>query len=156
MKIKEQRLAILRELVMQHAVGNQEDLLRLLSEQGITVTQATLSRDIKELKIIKSPDSNGNYIYTFPGRRPDTPAPPQDILPGGALSLDFSSGFGVLKTPPGYAGVIALDIDNLKSEAILGTIAGDDTILLIPREGYGKEEILNALSLHNAKNTGEE
>ncbi len=143
---KKDRQSALREIIESEPVSKQEDLRRLLEAQGFKVTQATLSRDIKALKIIKSPDSEGDYVYTLPGKKNHLTAMERKRLPEGIISLDFSNGFGVIKTPPGYAGVIALDIDNLKDDCILGTIAGDDTILLIPREGCGKEEILKALS----------
>lgn len=147
-KAKEQRQELIRELTNNHSFGNQEELLSLLLERGFEITQATLSRDIKELKIVKSTDRQGNYIYTHLDQKYTEPA--SNYLPKGSIALEFSNNFGVIKTSPGYAAAIALDIDNLKSEAILGTIAGDDTILLIPREGYGKETIINALAELNS------
>lgn len=148
-KTNEERLSAIRELVSSQAINNQIELLEMLRGKGFELTQATLSRDLKKLKIIKSVDDRGNYIYTLSGKKPGSPIPSKEFLPGGALSLEFSGDFGIIKTPPGYAGVIALDIDNLKSEAILGTLAGDDTILLIPREGFSREEIAQALGRLN-------
>lgn len=148
-KTNEERLSTIRELVSTRAISNQIELLNLLLDRGFDLTQATLSRDLKKLKIIRSVDDAGNYIYTLSGKKAGSPVPSKEFLPGGALSLEFSGDFGIIKTPPGYAGVIALDIDNLKSEAILGTLAGDDTILLIPREGFNREEIAKALGRLN-------
>ncbi|MDL2223500.1 arginine repressor [Bacteroidales bacterium OttesenSCG-928-M11] len=147
-KIKEQRQEVIRELIQNHSFENQEELLSLLQERGFETTQATLSRDIKELKIIKSPNNNGDYIYTLLGEKSNTSS--LNSFSKGAISLEFSNKLGVIKTPPGYAAAIALDIDNLKSDAILGTIAGDDTILLIPKEGYSRESIVKTLNKLNS------
>ena len=151
MKTKEERLSTILELVSNSALSNQEDLLNLLCSKGFNVTQATLSRDIKQLKIIKTPDTNGNYIYT---------ALEQNIYSNkdvfnnkginlsatGFLSLEFSDKLAVIKTRPGYAMGIASDIDQSISHLILGTIAGDDTILLIPREKVSRKEITDTLA----------
>jgi Arginine repressor len=146
---RQERLNKLRELLKEYAVSNQEELLNLLKKEGFETTQATLSRDMKALKIVKSPGNNGQYIYTIPGIIPSFAVSTEELLPDGAVSMEFTGNFGVIKTNPGYAGVIALDIDNLHSNAILGTLAGDDTILLIPREGYSREEIMKVLSQLN-------
>jgi len=151
MKTKEERLSTILELVSNSALCNQEDLLNLLCSKGFNVTQATLSRDMKQLKIIKSPDASGNYIYT---------ASEQNIYSNkaafnnkgvnlsatGFLSLEFSDKLAVIKTRPGYAMGIASDIDQSISHLILGTIAGDDTILLIPHEKVSRQEIKDALA----------
>jgi transcriptional regulator of arginine metabolism len=150
MTTKKERLTTIFDLVNNHSLGNQEELLILLRERGFDVTQATLSRDIKQLKIIKSPDAAGNYIYTVPrenyyrGKTVITKEPGKG-LNDGFLSLDFSDRLGLIKTRPGYAMGIASDIDNRISHVILGTIAGDDTILLIPRDGFDREQIREAL-----------
>jgi transcriptional regulator of arginine metabolism len=108
------------------------------------------------LKIIKSPDADGNYIYTIPrgfGYHSRGPADEREVKLNiqGFLSLDFSGDLAVIKTRPGYAMGIASDIDSRVSYAILGTIAGDDTILLIPREGFSRKQIVNALKESNIK-----
>lgn len=145
-RIKRERHKVLKEIVEHTSTNNQWELKELLCERGFDVTQATLSRDIKELRIVKSPDNEGKYVYTLSGKQQAIEIPEKKHLPEGVLSLEFSNNFGVIKTPPSYAGVIALDIDNLKDKAILGTIAGDDTILLIPGEGYSKADIIKALN----------
>jgi transcriptional regulator of arginine metabolism len=150
MQTKKERLSIICDLVTNHSPGNQEVLLSLLHKKGFYVTQATLSRDIKQLKIIKSTDTEGHYIYTVPPENIYLKGKPEktesELAVRGFISLEFSGQLAVIKTRPGYAMGIASDIDNKASVAILGTIAGDDTILLIPREGIGKEEVTAGLS----------
>jgi transcriptional regulator of arginine metabolism len=145
---KKKRLLKIIELVQDHSLGNQEELLALLRTEGFDVTQATLSRDIKQLKIVKSTDSKGSYIYTVSRgyfHNSKLSNVEEDFNIQGFLSLNFSDNLAVIKTRPGYAMGIASDIDSQISYAILGTIAGDDTILLIPREGFNRIQIINAL-----------
>lgn len=136
-------------LVNEHSPDSQEKLLDLLSLNGFNITQATLSRDIKQLKIIKTPNAEGSYIYTT--TVPDIHAnrvggkSKTGFFLSGFLSLEFSDNLAVIKTRPGYASGIASDIDRNLPQVILGTIAGDDTILLIPREGMEREKIREAL-----------
>jgi len=150
MKNKRERLSVISEILRFQVVGSQDDLLELLSEKGYEVTQATLSRDLKVLKVAKTPLSNGDYKYVLPAQI----KPISDELisrnftsHGAVLNLEFSGQLAILKTRPGYASAIALDIDNRATEEVLGTIAGDDTILLIPREGVSREEITKTINL---------
>jgi transcriptional regulator of arginine metabolism len=144
MKNKRNRLQIISEILRSSVVGSQEELLQLLNERQCDVTQATLSRDLKLLKVAKTPLSNGTYKYVLPSY--NKPIPTQQtsntlISHGAVLSLEFSGHLAVVKTKPGYASAIAWDIDNKATEEVLGTIAGDDTILVIPREGVTREDI---------------
>ena len=150
MKNKRNRLQIISEILRSNVVASQEELLKMLSERQCNVTQATLSRDLKLLKVSKTPLSNGTYKYILPSF--SKPLPSQGsfntlLSHGAALSLEFSGQLGVVKTKPGYASAIAWDIDNKASEKVLGTIAGDDTILIIPRESVTREEILEMLNV---------
>jgi len=132
-------------------IGTQEELLKLLFEKGFILTQATLSRDLKFLKVGKITDSQKGYIYFLPrgiesnqmkisGNKDNFPV-------NGFLSLKFSSNLGIVRTKAGYASSIASLIDNNIPFEILGTIAGDDTILIIPVEGVTHQDIKNALIL---------
>ncbi len=150
MKNKRNRLQIISEILRSTVVGSQEELLKMLSERQCEVTQATLSRDLKLLKVAKTPLSNGTYKYILPSY--NKPLPNQGsfntlIAHGAVLSLEFSGNLGVVKTKPGYASAIAWDIDNKATEQVLGTIAGDDTILVIPRESVSREDILEMLNI---------
>ncbi|MDR1369336.1 MAG: ArgR family transcriptional regulator [Dysgonamonadaceae bacterium] len=150
MDIKKERHIAIRRAVKNHSISSQEELKNILEKDGFTFAQATLSRDIKELKIVKYPDVNGDYIYTFHGENNysselNSSADENEISSRATSSLEFSGGLAILKTRPGYAMGIASDIDSLASEEILGTIAGDDTILLIPREGISRKAVIDVL-----------
>jgi transcriptional regulator of arginine metabolism len=150
MKNKRNRLQVITEILRSSVVGSQEDLLQLLTDRGLSVTQATLSRDLKLLKVAKTPLANGTYKYVLPSiTKTISPQGTFNHLTshGAVLSLEFSGTLAVVKTKPGYASAIAWDIDNKGAEEILGTIAGDDTILIIPREGVSREEILSMMDV---------
>ena len=156
MKIKKKRLEVIRDIINTQKIGCQIELIQPLREAGIEVTQATLSRDLKQLKIAKMPDSTGHYIYTLPQEERIPGATQYASMPdkhplvgmGGFLSISFSYNIVVIKTSPGYAGSIAYDIDHGCNKEILGTVAGDDTILVILAEGISHETAYNVLSRH--------
>lgn len=150
MKNKRNRLQIITELLRSTVVGSQEELLTLLADRKLNVTQATLSRDLKLLKVAKTPLANGTYKYVLPSiTKTISPQGTFNHLTshGAVLSIEFSGNLAVMKTKPGYASAIAWDIDNKGSIEILGTIAGDDTILIIPREGVTREQILTLMDI---------
>lgn len=143
-------MQVITEILRSSVVGSQEDLLRLLSERKLNVTQATLSRDLKLLKVAKTPLTNGTYKYVLPSiTKTISPQGTYNHLTshGAVLSIEFSGHLAVVKTKPGYASAIAWDIDNKGSIEILGTIAGDDTILIIPREGVSRDQILELMDV---------
>ena len=147
MKARAARLAAIRRMVASKAVDSQERLVELLEAEGFTVTQATLSRDLKHLGIGKVPGPDGGYAYTPPEAesRPGTEAAlVQDFLRG-FVSLAWSGSFAMVKTLPGHAASVASALDNLRVEGILGTVAGDDTILVVPRDGVPRQRIQKAL-----------
>ena len=150
---KNRRLAIIQELVNVHSPNSQGKLLKLLHERGFAITQTTLSRDIKQLKISKMPDERGNYIYTTPhnetnySNRNSAKEKIGHNSNRGFISIDFSNQLGVIKTRPGYAHGIAMDFEYHASSLILGAIADDDIILIILREGISRKEILNKLAI---------
>ena len=147
MKARAARLAAIRRMVAEKAVDSQERLVELLEAEGFAVTQATLSRDLKHLGIGKVPGIDGGYAYTPPEAesRPGTAAAlVQDFLRG-FVSLEWSGSFALVKTLPGHAASVASALDNLRVEGILGTVAGDDTILVVPRDGVARTRIQKAL-----------
>jgi transcriptional regulator of arginine metabolism len=161
---KNRRLAIIQELVNMYSPNSQGKLLKLLHDKGFAITQTTLSRDIKQLKISKMPDDKGNYAYkslhheaSISNRFPikDKVTHPANQ---GFISYEFSYQFCVIKTRSGYSSGIATDINNRASSVILSAIAGDNTVLLIPKEGITREEILDALTkiIPGIKKEGEE
>lgn len=127
-------------------------MLTALKNEGFQLTQATLSRDLKQLKVAKAATMRGNYVYVLPNdtmyKRVTTPHSIREMqqVPG-FLSINFSGNIGVIKTRPGYASSIAYNIDNNHIDEILGTIAGDDTIFIVVKQGFAKEEVIRALSV---------
>ena len=132
-------------------VGSQEELLQELNREGFELTQATLSRDLKQLKVAKAASMNGKYVYVLPNNimyKRSTDQSAGDMLRNnGFISLQFSGNIAVIRTRPGYASSMAYDIDNNEFTEILGTIAGDDTIMLVLREGVAISKIRQLLSL---------
>jgi len=146
---KKDRLNTIRKIVSEQEIESQDVLLLMLRSNGFDITQATLSRDIKALKISKSPNAEGRYMYTLPAagfHAAHAATNHNHTLESiGFISIEFSGQLGVIKTRPGYAMGIASDIDSRAGNAILGTIAGDDTILLIPREGVSRKLVVDTL-----------
>jgi transcriptional regulator of arginine metabolism len=131
--MKPQRHAAILELVRDRRVSSQEVLRDFLAERGFEVAQATLSRDIRELGLVKVPDENGGSTYTLP---PGVTDPTPDPRPSPPLALPGIGRRGeplVVKTMVGGAQPIAVGIDWEEWPEVLGTVAGDDTILVILR-----------------------
>ena len=151
MKTKNNRLEALRMIISSRQLGSQEELLNALQEEGFQLTQATLSRDLKQLKVAKASTLRGNYVYVLPNdtmyKRVSTPSNVRDMMgESGLLSIKFSGNMGVIKTRPGYASAIAWNIDSKELPQILGSIAGDDTIFVVIKEGCEHEEVAKALA----------
>lgn len=123
------RVQIIQQLVRTRKVHSQEELAALLADQGIQTTQATLSRDLRKLHITKQHDEAGGYYYVLPGQSV------QNRTGESIVSLCFSGQMGVVKTLPGCANMVGALVDQHEHPALMGTIAGDDTLLLILREG---------------------
>ncbi|HMM21281.1 MAG TPA: arginine repressor [Selenomonadales bacterium] len=131
--MKSLRHARIKEIIEHRPIETQEELADALRTQGIEITQATVSRDIKELMLIKVPTGNGNYRYAFP--------PEQNVVfsqsrlersfQDSVVAMDYSLNLIVIRTLPGLAQAVAYAIDNAKWTDILGTVAGDDTICVI-------------------------
>ncbi len=151
MKIKNKRLEALRLIISSRHVGSQEELMQALRDEGFTLTQATLSRDMKQLKVAKASTMGGDYIYVLPNetmyKRVSTASSVREMMQvPGFLSINFSGNMGVIKTRPGHASAIAWSIDRSDLPQLLGTIAGDDTIFIVIKEGCSRQEVIDALS----------
>lgn len=144
---KRNRHKAIKEIILANEIISQDMLLNLLIERGFDVTQATLSRDIKELKLIKAPTISGAYAYQFSDTIKSVEEDKTPISAFGFSNIEFSGNLAVIKTRPGYAMAIAGEIDSKASRTILGTVAGDDTILLIPKEGISRQEVIDSLAL---------
>ena len=151
MKVKNNRLEALRLIISSQQLGSQDELLNALQKEGFKLTQATLSRDLKQLKVAKAASMSGNYVYVLPNetmyKRVSTPNSIREMLKvPGFISINFSGNMGVIKTRPGYASSIAWNIDNSDIPEIIGTIAGDDTIFIVIKEGVRHQDVSEALS----------
>lgn len=151
MKTKDRRLEAIKMIISGKEVGSQEEVLNELRKEGFTLTQATLSRDLKQLKVAKAASMNGKYVYVLPNetmyRRSHKPLSAGEMLSNpGFLSINFSGNLGVIKTRPGYASSIAYNIDNSNVPEILGTIAGDDTIIIVLREGVDHSALIDGIN----------
>ena len=151
MKVKNSRLEALKMLISSMELSSQEEVLKVLEKEGFKLTQATLSRDLKQLKVAKAASMNGKYVYVLPNetmyRRVTTPRKATEMMQrSGYISVNISGQLAIVKTRPGYASALAYDIDNSDSHYILGSIAGDDTIFIALREGASRGQVLEALS----------
>ena len=151
MKTTNSRLETLRMIISSRELGSQEELLSALQQEGFKLTQATLSRDLKQLKVAKAATLRGNYVYVLPNdtmyKRVFTAGHIREMLSSsGFLGINFSGNMGVIKTRPGYASALAWNIDSSDIPEILGSIAGDDTIFIVIREGYSREAVIQALN----------
>ena len=151
MKVKNNRLEALRLIISSQQLGSQDELLNALQKEGFKLTQATLSRDLKQLKVAKAASMSGNYVYVLPNetmyKRVSTPNSIREMMKvPGFISINFSGNMGIIKTRPGYASSIAWNIDNSDVPEILGTIAGDDTIFIVIKEGVKHQDVVEALT----------
>lgn len=151
MKNKVNRLDAIKAIVSGSRIGGQEELLEQLRRKGFELTQATLSRDLKSLQIVKIAHQNGGYQYVLPeavslvSRKPSVIDTPPLTAANNFFSIAFSGQMVVMKTRPGYAGGTAFEIDSHAFPEFLGSVAGDDTVLLVLREGVSHEKALSVL-----------
>jgi len=143
------RLKTVRKLIKNYRIESQEELLGYLQKEGFEVTQATLSRDLKLLKVGKVSDGHSGYVYTMPDddeRRESEQIYIQDFLRG-YVSIEFSGNIVVIKTFSGHADSVCAAIDQLNLDDIIGTIAGDNCIFACLREGVTGEQFMENLKL---------
>ncbi|QYA49246.1 transcriptional regulator AhrC/ArgR [Nosocomiicoccus ampullae] len=132
----------IREIITNHDIETQEELVEKLLESNFEVTQATVSRDIKELQLFKVPKADGTYIYSMPeDRRYQTLEKLGRYLMDSFVKLDYHDNLIVLKTLPGNAQSIGAILDQLEWEEVVGTICGDDTCLLICRGNDARDAV---------------
>mgnify|MGYP000414204031 CR=1 FL=1 len=151
MKVKTKRLETIKMLISSMELSSQEEVIKALQKEGYKLTQATLSRDLKQLKVAKAASMGGKYVYVLPNdsmyKRVSTPGKASEmLLRSGYLSIHFSGQMAIIKTRPGYASAIAYNLDNSDLPEILGTIAGDDTIFVVFKEGCSHEEVQKSIS----------
>lgn len=130
MPTRSERRAIVRELIATREVSSQGELVALLAERGIEATQATVSRDLEDLGIDKIRGADGRASYALPA-----PGGLAQLLRQFVLGIDSSGNLAVVRTPPGAAGAVASAIDAESLDGVLATVQGDDTLLVVAREG---------------------
>lgn len=143
--MKTQRHAAILDLVRARRVPSQEVLRELLCERGIDVAQATLSRDIRELGLVKVPDEQGGYLYTVPSHVMDPSPTLGRLLPSLYLGADGVGNLLIVRTLTGGAQPIAVALDREEWPEVVGTIAGDDSILLVLRAPEQMEPVMRRL-----------
>ncbi len=145
--MKAQRMLKIREIISKDVIETQEELVEALREAGFVVTQATISRDIKEMQLIKTPTSEGKYKYSLP-TEPSTLNPEAKLhrlLNEAFVALDSAENLAVMRTLPGNAHAVASVFDMLDWSEVLGTVAGDDTILLICRSKGAADAVMDRI-----------
>lgn len=144
MSTKSERLLTIRKIINTNKIHRQEELLSLLVNRGHDTTQATLSRDLRELKVGKIHDAHYGSIYFIPEEVKLKDGDSKPALQG-IVSFEVSGQMAVLKTQPGFANSVAVKIDEKAYSIFLGTIAGNDTILMVLKDGVPKQKVLEDL-----------
>ena len=143
MTARQSRLDIIKGIIQTQEIGSQEELVQALAKEGVKMTQATLSRDLKVLKVVKGFSPKGRSIYMLPYnpyyRRVREHRQEGTAIQNGFMSIRISGQLAVVKCRPGYASGLASDIDNANIKEVIGTIAGDDTIFIALEEGFDRE-----------------
>jgi len=143
MSAKTDRLQQIKEIINTNKIHKQEDLLYLLVNRGFDTTQATLSRDLRELKVGKIHDAHFGSIYFIPEQIISDENEPHIQ---GLVSIEFSANLAILKTDAGFANSVAVKLDEKNIPELLGTIAGNDAVLLIMKEGLSRDEKIKILT----------
>lgn len=142
--MKSLRHAKIKEIIERQEIQTQDELAEELRRAGIEVTQATVSRDIKELMLVKVPTGNGSYRYAFPPEQSViyTETRMARVFQDSVVTIDSSENIIVIKTLPGMAQAVASTIDNSKWPEIIGTVAGDDTIFTLVKPREAVDEVI--------------
>ena len=145
--MKSQRHARILELVSKYEIETQEDMMTRLLADGFKVTQATVSRDLKELKLTKTLTARGTYRYAVNTSRQHTGSVKlNNAMVDSIIQVDYSLNNVVIKTYPGLANAVASGVDALNMHSILGCVAGDDTIIIITRDEESSAELSQTLT----------
>lgn len=145
---KVQRQQAIARLIQQHSVTNQPQLVDLLGEEGITGTQATVSRDLDDLGAIKVRVPGGATVYAVPEFAPERVAPLDQlrrVMGEWVAEVTHSANLVIVRTPPGCAHVVASALDRSGIGGLLGTVAGDDTMMCVATESVGGQQLAVAL-----------
>jgi transcriptional regulator of arginine metabolism len=142
---KEKRLNAIRKIITNQKIRSQEELLRKLIDLGFELTQATLSRDLKYLKVGRIPSENGfTYVISNEFVKTSIEFANSPVIVG-FQSLEFSGNMAVIKTLPAYSHTVADALDKAEIHEILGTVAGNDTVIVVIREGFNRKQVIKAI-----------
>jgi len=148
--VKEQRKRKILEVIEKQIVETQDELVAALQQEGYEVTQATISRDIKELGLVKVSADNNNYRYGQPQERSGSGANYERRLrrmfKDSVVSINYSENLILVRTLPGTANAVASCLDNVVWKEIIGTVAGDDTILVIIKPKEAVPAVINRMN----------
>jgi transcriptional regulator of arginine metabolism len=144
--VKAQRHRTIAEILRNATVTSQAELVALLKRKGERVTQATLSRDLEELGAFKARLPDGRVAYRLPEDPPQNGDHMRRILAEFVIGVDSSGPMVVLRTPPGCAQPVARALDNSGDKDVIGTVAGDDTVLVLCREGVSGRAVARRIS----------
>ncbi len=141
--MKNQRQQKILEIIDKYDISTQEELITKLEEFGFSVTQTTVSRDIRQLKLIKGLSVSGVYKYILPGSKKTDGKTPilNATISGSVVSVESAQNIVVVKTTPGMANAVAICIESLELPHIVGSVAGDDTLLLVMKDSSAAEEV---------------
>lgn len=139
--MKNERQEKIVEMVEKYTIETQEELISLLSQLGYDVTQATVSRDIRDLKISKILTPRGTYKYVLPQKPEGTNVRFKSALSESITKIDWAMNQIIIKTYPGMAQAIAAAIDGIDDESVLGCVAGDDAIIVVTRDIESAERV---------------
>lgn len=147
--MKAMRHAKIKDIIETAVVETQEELADALKKRGIEVTQATVSRDIKELMLIKIPSGDGRYRYAYPLDKGLVFSRNRMVrmFQDSVLGFDHSGSIIVIKTLPGAANAVASTLDHAKWPEIIGTVAGDDNILVVIKPAEAAPEVMRKMEL---------
>jgi transcriptional regulator of arginine metabolism len=138
-------------LIKAGAVHSQSDLVKLLKKAGFAVTQATASRDLEEIGAVRGRNSDGVSVYVISGTSDGAIAASMPLPSDLILSVEASGNLAVVRTPPGGAQYLASTLDNSGISSIIGTIAGDDTVLVVSRKATGGADLAKELLSYASK-----
>lgn len=142
---KSERLNLIRRIVSDELIGSQEDLIKRLADHGVQATQSTLSRDFKEINISKVPHPDKGYAYVLSEKLGSDVVANIANIGDAVLSIKFSHNIAVIATKSGYASAISVIIDARKSKDLIGSVAGDNNIMLILHENATHESVLEQM-----------
>ena len=145
---KRRRRETIRELIDRDPPANQRELVEELAARGMEVDQSTVSRDLRELGVVRMRGRDGRLVYGFPGER-SGPVAEGELRRGLrdlVMNIEASGNMLILRTPPGNAQALAAILDRTRLAEVAGTVAGDDTILVVVREGYEARELADEFS----------